>query len=457
MKPAVTDAAAPAPLRATDAWAGASALDIAAAIARGETSAREQCELAIARIEALDGAINAVVVRDFDRALAASDLADRAVTRGERAPLLGVPMTVKEAFDVAGLPTTWGLEEGRGNIAAKDAVVVQRLKAAGAIILGKTNVAPSLGDWQSDNPVYGRTANPWDLSRTAGGSSGGSAAALAAHLVPLEIGSDIGGSIRVPASFCGVWGHKPSYGVVDPYGHRKPGSDGGPQPLGVVGPMARSAADLAAALDVVTDGPLGRPGPLLDPTTKQILLLDTHPCAPLDPAIRATLDRLEGAGAALGMHVARSSDLLPDLSAQHRAFGKMLAITFARGAPGPDGRVATLAHWFDLLDAQAQNRRAWGRLFGAFDAVVTPANVVTAFRHRADPYDMRRMVVDGRDTAYDAQLAWAGVATYPGLPSTTFPAGQSAEGLPIGLQVIADFRDDHSAILLADLLHGALS
>lgn len=457
MKPAVTDAAAPAPLRATDAWAGASALDIAAAIARGETSAREQCELAIARIEALDGAINAVVVRDFDRALAAASLADQAVARGERLPLLGVPMTVKEAFDVAGLATTWGLEEGRDNIADRDAVAVQRLKAAGAVILGKTNVAPGLGDWQSDNPVYGRTANPWDLTRTPGGSSGGSAAALAARMVPLELGSDIGGSIRVPASFCGVWGHKPSYGLAEPYGHRYPGSDGAPQPLGVIGPMARNAADLAAALEIVADAPLARSAGPLDPARLKLLLLDSHPSTPLDPAIRVALGDIERAATARGIHIARTSDLLPDLAAQHRAFGKMLAITFARGAPGPDGRAATLSNWFDLLDAQARNRRAWSRLFDEFDAVIAPPNPASAFPHCDDPYDLRRMTVDGQDVPYDAQLVWAGVATYPGLPATTFPAATDPAGLPIGLQVIADYRADLSAIKIAELLHGALS
>lgn len=444
-----------APLHADDAWAGASALDIAAAIVRGETSARAQCELAIGRIEALDGAINAVVVRDFDRARAAADAADHAVARGERQPLLGVPMTVKEAFDVAGLPTTWGLEEGRDNIATSDAVAVRRLKAAGAVILGKTNVAPGLGDWQSDNPVYGRTANPWDLSRTPGGSSGGSAAALAAGMVPLELGSDIGGSIRVPSSFCGIWGHKLSYGVADPYGHRHPGSDGAPQPLGVIGPMARTAPDLAAALDIIADAPLDRSTPAL--AGLRLLVLDAHPCAPLDPEILSAIDRIDHAAAANGASVTRSSALLPDLAVQHRAYARMLAIAFARGAPAADGRAATLADWFDMLDAQARNRRAWGRLFETFDAVLAPANLVTAFPHRDDPYHERRMTVDGQDVAFDAQLVWAGVATYPGLPACTFPAAATAHGLPVGLQVIADFRADHRAIAIANLLHGASS
>lgn len=449
----MADLAAP-DRHATDAWAGASALGIAAAIRNGETSARAQCELAIARIEAGDGAINAVVVRDFDRALAAADHADAVLARGERLPFLGVPMTVKEAFDVAGLPTSWGFEHARGNIATSDAVVVQHMKAAGAVILGKTNVAPGLADWQSDNPVYGRTANPRDLSRTAGGSSGGSAAALAANMVPIEIGSDIGGSIRVPAAFCGVWGHKPSYELVDSYGHRFPGSDGAAPPLGVAGPMARDAADLAAMLDVLAEAPPPRPDPVL--RRKRLLLLDHHPAAPLDPAIRAALDGAEEAARRQGIQVARSSGLLPDLAAQHRAYGKMLAITFARGAPAPDGRVASLASWFDLLDAQARNRRAWGELFEQFDAVVAPANVVTAFPHRDDPYNERRMTVDGQDASYDAQLVWAGLATYPGLPATAFPAATDADGLPVGLQVMTGYRDDHRAIAIAGLLHGAM-
>lgn len=450
----MADLAVPAPHRATDAWAGTSALGIAAAIAAGETSARAQCELAIARIEAGDDAINAIVVRDFARALEAADRADAAVARGERRPFLGVPMTVKEAFDVTGLPTSWGFTNAANNVATSDAVVVQRMKAAGAIILGKTNVAPGLADWQSDNPVYGRTSNPHDLSRTAGGSSGGSAAALAAGFVPIEIGSDIGGSIRVPAAFCGVWGHKPSYELIDPYGHRFPGSDGASPPLGVVGPMARDAADLAAMLDILADTPLPRAGRF--PGGKQLLLLDAHPAAPTDPAIRAVLDRLDAAATNAGIQVARSSDLLPDLAAQHRAYCKMLAITFARGAPSPDGRSASLADWFDQLDAQARNRRAWSRLFDEFDAVVTPANAVTAFPHRDDPYHERRLSVDGQDTSYDAQLVWAGLATYPGLPATAFPAGTTADGLPIGLQVVTDYHDDHRAIAIADLLHGVL-
>ena len=195
---------------------------MAALVAR-QISASELINHAIARIESLDAKINAVVVRDFERARAAATEADKALAAGERRPLLGLPMTVKEAFNVAGLPTTWGFPRDNDWRPAEDALIVARAKAAGAIVLGKTNVSVALADWQSYNDVYGTTNNPWNLERTPGGSSGGSAAALAAGYVPLELGSDLGGSLRVPAHFCGVFAHKPSQALVPGRGHTPPG------------------------------------------------------------------------------------------------------------------------------------------------------------------------------------------------------------------------------------------
>src|SRR5947209_4112536 len=213
---------------------------LVAALARREISALELTNAAIARIEALDGKLNAVVVRDFDNARAAAVAADQALAGGERKPLLGIPMTVKEAFNVAGLPTTWGLPSAKGRLVADDALAVQRLKAAGAIILGKTNVPLMLADWQSYNDVYGTTNNPWDVGCTPGGSSGGAAASLAAGFVPLELGSDIGGSLRAPAHFCGVYAHKPTHSVVPLRGHTPPTRPPLPREvdLAVAGPMA---------------------------------------------------------------------------------------------------------------------------------------------------------------------------------------------------------------------------
>jgi amidase len=227
--------------------------ELASGLARRQFSAAELVDRAIARIEALDGPINAVVVRDFERARLAAAQADAALQRGEKRPLLGIPMTVKESFNVAGLPTTWGIPRFKDWRAAQDAVIVARVKSAGAIVLGKTNVPLLLSDAQSFNEIYGTTNNPWDLAGTPGGSSGGSAAALAAGYVPLELGSDLGGSLRAPAHYCGVFAHKPSLGLVPLHGHTPPATPDLPveTDLAVVGPMARNAADLELLLNVI--------------------------------------------------------------------------------------------------------------------------------------------------------------------------------------------------------------
>lgn len=353
------------------------------------------------------------------------------------------------------MPTSWGFEQARDNIATSDAVAVRRLKNAGAIVLGKTNIAPALADWQSDNPVYGRTSNPADLSRTAGGSSGGSAAALAAGFVALELGSDIGGSIRVPAHFCGVWGHKPSYDAVSSHGHRFPGTDGANAAMGVSGPMARDGDDLAAALDVLLELPLPRPGPL-DPAKLRILMLADHPAGRTAHAIREAVHTAAAALAGAGAQVDDASRLIPDLAEQHRFYGKMLNITLMRGAPSAEGKVATAADWFDLQDAQARCLRAWQRVFEDYDAVLTPPNSVTAFAHRSDDFHARRLTIDDEDAPYDSQLLWAGLATFPGLPATCVPVARDVDGLPIGVQVMAGMHQDYRAIAIASLIHGAM-
>jgi hypothetical protein len=228
-----------------------SALDLAAAIRARQVGARELLDLYVDRIGRLDPRINAVVVRDEEAARAQADAADAALAKGTlRGPLHGVPMTVKESFDLAGHPTTWGLPDYREHRAAEDALAVQRLKAAGAVVFGKTNVPVLLADWQSYNPIYGCTNNPWDVTRSPGGSSGGSAAALAAGLTALEMGSDIGASIRNPAHYCGVYGHKPTWGICPPRGH---GLDGAltVADIAVIGPLSRSAGDLRVALEAM--------------------------------------------------------------------------------------------------------------------------------------------------------------------------------------------------------------
>ncbi len=443
-------------------YATATAGEMARALAARAVSAVELLDAAVARIEALDGPINAVVVRDFDRARDAAQRADLALARGERRPLLGVPMTVKEAHNVAGLPTTWGVEAFKDWIAPKDSVGVARLKAAGAVILGKTNVPPHLADWQSANPVYGRTNNPLDLSRSPGGSSGGSAAALAAGMVPLELGSDIGGSIRVPAAFCSVLGHKPSYDLVPQRGHAPPGLDGASIALNVVGPMARNAADLALALDVLAgpDGdeakgyrvelPPPRHSRLAD---YRVLILGEHPLATVENDISTALEGLAARLEASGAQVSRQSDLLPDLAAAHGIYLTLLLTAMSRGGP-PSANVIDAHAWLNALDAQLSIRRAWARVFQTFDVVLAPVLGVVAFEHMAGEWPERHFTINGRQTAFGDQLVWPGMATLANLPATSVSIGADARGLPIGAQVIGPYLEDRTTIAFAGLIAG---
>src|SRR5579862_2530698 len=228
-----------------------SATQLAEALRRKQLSATELLEHYLRRVERYNPALNAIIATDFDAARARARAADAALVRGEPVgPLQGVPMTIKESFDVVGMPTTWGIPELRNNRPPRHALAVERLLAAGANIFGKTNVPIHLGEWQTFNELYGVTNNPWDLTRSPGGSSGGAAVALAAGLAGVETGSDIGGSIRNPAHYCGVFGHKPTWGVCPQRGHALPGLIADPD-LNVVGPMARSAQDLELLLDVL--------------------------------------------------------------------------------------------------------------------------------------------------------------------------------------------------------------
>jgi len=437
------------------------ATDLTADLVARQVSSVELTHAAIARIERLDGPINAVVVRDFDRALADAKAADAAIARGERLPLLGLPMTVKEAHNVAGLPTTWGSEAFGGWIADADSVAVARLKAAGAVVLGKTNVPPFLSDWQSANPIYGRTSNPWDLGRSPGGSSGGSAAALAAGMVPLEFGSDIGGSIRIPSVFCGVYGHKPSFDLIPQRGHAPPGLDGDGVPLGVIGPMARSAADLELALSVLA-GPTGddAKGYRLDlPAPRharladyRVLVIDSHPLAALDESVAGPLRDLARRLDDLGAEVAFESEWLPDLAQVHGLYLGLLNTVMSRGAP-PSPETPSAHAYMDLLDGQVMVRRRWAALFERFDVVLAPAFGTVAFPHDANP-DMRgrMLTINGATTPYFGQLAWPGLATFANLPATAAPIGQTREGLPVGIQIIGGFLEDRTTIAFAGLL-----
>ena len=234
-------------------WSFKTAVELSAALAAKKVSAVELARDAINRIERHDAKINAICVRDFERGLADARAADAELARGVRKPLLGLPVTVKESFNIAGLPTTWGIPAQKDFTPTEDALPITRVKDAGGVILGKNNVPLGLGDWQSYNEIYGTTNNPFDLGRTPGGSSGGASAALAAGYGPLSLGSDIGGSLRVPAFHCGVYAHKPTFDLVAMRGHTPPPLPPLPstRDLSVIGPMARCAADLSLLLDVI--------------------------------------------------------------------------------------------------------------------------------------------------------------------------------------------------------------
>lgn len=432
-----------------------SAIETAQVIASGKMSALEACDAAIARIEQRDGPINAVVIRDFDRAREAARHADDEIAAGSSKPLLGVPMTIKESFDIAGLPTSWGFAEHKDHIAAADSLVVARLKAAGAIFLGKTNIPVALADWQSFNPNYGRTNNPHDHSRSAGGSSGGAAAALASGMIPLEYGSDIGGSIRVPAHFCGVWGLKTTFDAVSLEGHYFPRTDSAKADLSVVGPMARTPHDLALALDLTSRVAL--PSSQIESLSGlRILMLTTHPETVADSATIAAVEKAAAAAEAAGATVVTTSPDLPDLSKLHNDYWRMLLTVLARGIAQPGQEPTSLNAWFAMLDDQARTMRAWDHLFENFDAIFCPVTGTPAFPHSDAEFVDRSVDIDGSPAPFTPQFGWISPATYCGSPALSMPVGADANGLPINLQIITRNWADHDAIRIGALLNEAL-
>jgi amidase len=389
-------------------WSFKTATELSAALAARKVSAVELAEDAIGRIERHDARINAICVRDFVRSLDAARAADAALARGETRPLLGIPMTVKESYNVAGLPTTWGFPPQKDFVPPEDALPISRVKAAGGVILGKTNVPIALGDWQSYNDIYGTTNNPYDLGRTPGGSSGGSSAALAAGYGALSLGSDIGGSLRVPAFHCGVFAHKPTFALVPLRGHTPPPFPPLPfdRDLLAIGPMAGSSADLSLLLDVIA-GPdpmeagkayrVALPPPRhQDLKSFRVLLIDTDPVMPTAKSVRTAIERLASNLNRAGVAVTRDSPLLPDFAASSRLYVRMLmsflSVSFApdiyadaqtaasKLAPDDNSLAAerlrgiTLSHrdWLMADIARAQLRAQWRELFKTFDAVTVP-------------------------------------------------------------------------------------
>ncbi len=470
-------------------WSFKTAVELSAALKARHVSAVELAQDAIGRIERHDDKINAVCVRDFERGLDAARAADAALARGETRPLLGLPLTVKESYNIAGLPTTWGFPLQKDFKPAADALSIARVKDAGGVILGKTNVPVGLGDWQSYNDIYGTTNNPFDLGRTPGGSSGGSSAALAAGYGPLSLGSDIGGSLRVPAFHCGVYAHKPTFNLVPARGHTPPPFPAIPldRDMSVLGPMARGAADLSLLLDVMA-GPdpldagvaykLTLPPPRHnDPKSFRVLVVDGHPLMPPDRDVRAAIETLAGNLAKAGVKVSHESPLLPDFVESSRLYMRRLlsfigtfflpeVIAGAKAAAtqlSPDDkspaaerlRGMTQSHRDWVLDegARARLRAQWHELFKSFDAVICPIMPTPAYPHdHSLEQEQRRIVIDGKDYVYPDQLAWPGIATLPGLPATAIPLGLSPAGLPVGVQIVGPWLEDRTPLKLAELI-----
>lgn len=467
-----------------DKLAFASARTLASMVREKKIGAVELLDFYLQRIERLNPRLNAVILQRADEARREAAACDAMTAKGEsKGPLHGVPMTVKESFDVAGTPSTWGLTAQRDNIAKEDALSVARLKAAGAVVFGKTNVPVWLADWQSFNPIYGTTNNPWNVERTPGGSSGGSAAALAAGLTGLEMGSDIGASIRNPAHYCGVYGLKPTFDVCPRDGHLLPGAYAHGD-ISAIGPLARSAYDIETALDVIA-GPNALDGTgvqlRLPRETRnsfagfRIAVMSDADTAPVDSAVRKQIDALadwlEKQGATVD-RVARPVDpaeahetyimLLRSATSaapDEAAHAKLLAAR--ESVRGRSDYYAwhvlanTMGHreWLGWNNKRARMIHDWAHFFTRFDLLLCPTAATTAFPHMQTGERWERMIkVDGADQPTTTQLFWAGYSNMVNLPSIVAPAGLATDGLPVGVQIVAPAYQDYRAIRFAQML-----
>jgi amidase len=453
-----------------------------AALAGKHVSAVEVLKAALDRHERTHAKLNAVVAADLDWALDRAKAIDEQRIKGEQlGPLAGLAMTVKDTLDVVHMPASSGLEANRRR-RAEDAVVVGHARRAGAVIWGKTNVPVLAGDWQTYNRLYGTTNNPWDLARTPGGSSGGAAAALAALVTPLEIGSDIGGSLRVPASFCGIFSHKPTWGMVTQHGHVPPKPNSWVErDLNVVGPMARSARDLRLLLSVLVNGPLAAKAPAANLAESRIALWLDAPGFPLDPMVRTVIEGFAGALAAAGATVEPIASpvdaralleayvvLLNAVTGEDLPPSQVGAYELMRGpaklAAARDADPLSLAHlalgytarhreWLAADAVRGQLRHEMSELFNRFDVILTPAAPVAAFPHDRRPFISRKLQSsDGQSFAYLSMLSWIALASACLLPATTVPAGQTADGLPVGVQLIGPHGGDGRTLAVAQAI-----
>ncbi|MDG2113796.1 MAG: amidase family protein, partial [Actinomycetota bacterium] len=422
-------------------------------IAAGKLGSRELTAMAIDRIERLDGEINAVVTRDFDTALSAAEAADEAVARRTvLGPLHGVPITVKDALQTAGLRSTGGAVELTDNVPRVDAPVVTAVRRAGAIVMGKTNLPRWSGDIQSFNDIFGTTNNPWDVERVPGGSSGGAAAAVAMGFSSFEIGTDIGGSIRFPAAFNGIWGHKPSFGVVPSTGYLDH-ADGGTTEadVNVIGPLARSADDLDLLLGLLARNEAPwvaqlAPAPDEVRSLRVAAWLDDEFC-PIDDEVREVLEQAVDALEDSGIAVDRSArpEIDPAEAADLGLWLVQCAISQAGDSEGPGHRV-----WLDRHRRREAIRHKWADYFENVDAVIMPVSFVPPFEHQQDgDFGSRTLTANGETRAYRDIIKWTLLTGMAYLPATVPPLGLCRSGVPIGCQVVGPYGSDRSTIALA--------
>ncbi len=461
-----------------------SAVSLARKLRAKQISSVELLNFYFDRVDKFNGELNAVIWQIRDEAMEDAKRADAAIAAGEElGPLHGVPMTIKESYDVRGTPSTWGAPYLKGNFATRDALSVERLRGAGAVIFGKTNVPLMLSDFQSYNEIYGTTNNPYDVTKIPGGSSGGSAATLAAGMTGIDTGSDIGGSIRNPAHFCGVFGHKPTWNMLPPRGHATPGILS-PSDLSVIGPLGRGAEDVEIATRVMA-GPneiesyglkLELPEFDKQPGDLKVAVWRDDEMAPVDASVSARVDMVAEALRSEGAQL--DYDARPDFTSEHTHFTyqSLLSATMACRVPeeqyqrnmeaanalDPDdesldavvrrSQVARFREWVGNNEKRTHIRWAWFKFFRDYDIVLMPIMARSAFPHDHRPFGERTITVNGQQQGYFQQVFWAGVPTNAYLPSTIVPTGLDDEGLPIGVQVVGPEYGDLTTLGVARLL-----
>jgi amidase len=431
------------------------------AIRRGELGSVELLDAQLARIERLGPVINAVCTLAVDQARDRAIAADEATAHGHSwGPLHGVSITVKDAIATAGIRSTGGSPQLLDNVPQHDAEAVGALKRAGAIVFGKTNLPLWSGDYQAFNEMFGTTNNPWDLTRVPGGSSGGAAAAVACGMSSFEVGTDIGGSVRVPAAFCGVFGHKPSFGVVPTLGYLdEPRGGSTESDVNVFGPIARSADDLAMLLDVLAGPTADRSAgwrlelPKADITDLRSLRVATwfdEPSIPIDEAMRTVLETVADHLVAAGVSVDRAVRPQIDFTEAWRKGGRLIG-----AAVGVNDRNQSVSHtdWLFADRDRAGRRQRWAAFFEDVDVLLCPVTLVPAFPHdHSGTWETREMLVNGETVPYNLLEAWPALIGSVYLPSTSTPVGRTVGGLPVGVQVVSPFLHDHRSIAVSRLV-----